>query len=70
MNEYKLSLLKSIIEKAKYLDMGKSPVSAIQACWEMEKDGYVWIDASGWVHITQKGMIEVVNSGAYLEETK
>lgn len=67
MDEYKLSLLKSVSKGAKYLDMGKSPVSSIQSCFEMVDAGLLWLDADGWVHITQQGRIELVNSGAFLE---
>ncbi len=50
-----LPLLKSINERRKYLQMGSSPVKAIELAFEWEDLGLIYIDDEGYLNITDKG---------------
>ena len=49
-----LPLLNSLNEGRKYLDMGRSPVKAIELAWRWEKVGLVYTDDEGCLNITNK----------------
>jgi hypothetical protein len=61
LTEYKIKLL-MILDKPKYLDLGRSPASAISACFELVNAGYVTVGDNGLVSITDKSKEALKNA--------
>lgn len=55
LDEYDFQLLESVLIQDRYLHMGKSPVTAIQKCWELCDMEFLTLKVGGWVSITDKG---------------
>lgn len=51
-------LLDSLKDGPKYLDMGHSPVEAIERCFELIKQGRVYMQ-SGWVYLNEPAPTEI-----------
>jgi hypothetical protein len=50
-----LPLLQSIKEKPKYLDMGRTPVQAIELAWQWQDLGFI-ANNDGYLSITKRGL--------------
>jgi len=52
--EAKIVLLRSLLEKPKYLHFGRTPVTAIELAMEMTQEGLTTIN-NNYISLTEKG---------------
>lgn len=63
VDEKELPLLSSLLEGPKYLDMGRTPIAAIEIAWRWADAGLVII-SNDRVHLTEAGreLLRIIDS--------